>query len=169
MIAPMMKTEKNSAVLVQDLSESRIPRVIISGVQQGPIPLRADLYIGNPDNWPRSFHSDVFIGLTRPSSATAGGVARDFYFILHNSSLNLYPDLPAVRCSAWLGVFISAPAKSTPTRIELYPREFVFCPYRDLRVKGLRIIERRYCHVNPFRTDFVLDKQRRATTRGERA
>jgi len=75
----------------------------------------------------------------------------------------------AVSSSAWLGVFISAPAKSTPTRIELYPREFVFCPYRDLRVKGLRIIERRYCHVNPFRTDFVLDKQRRATTRGERA
>jgi hypothetical protein len=73
------------------------------------------------------------------------------------------------RCSAWLGVFISVPAKSTPTRIELYPREFVFCPYRDLRVKGLRIIERRYCHVNPFRTDFVLDKQRRSTTRGERA
>src|SRR6266550_6776485 len=36
-------------------------------------------------------------------------------------------------------------------------------------VKGFRIIERRYCHVNPFRTDFVLDKQRRATTRGERA
>src|ERR1700680_1461270 len=70
---------------------------------------------------------------------------------------------------AWLGVFISAPAKSTSTRIELYPREFVFCPYRDLRVKGRRIIERRYCHVNPFRTDFVLDKQRRATTRGERA
>ena len=75
----------------------------------------------------------------------------------------------AVRCIAWLGVFISAPAKSRSTRIELYPREFVFCPYRDLRVKGLRIIERRYCHVNPFRTDFVLDKQRRATTRGERA
>jgi hypothetical protein len=75
----------------------------------------------------------------------------------------------AVSSSAWLGVFISAPAKSTPTRIELYPREFVFCPYRDVRVKGLRIIERRYCHVNPFRTDFVLDKQRRATTRGERA
>ena len=70
---------------------------------------------------------------------------------------------------AWLGVFISAPAKSTPTRIELYPREFVFCPYRSLRGKGLRIIERRYCHVNPFRTDFVLDKQRCATTRGERA
>jgi hypothetical protein len=67
----------------------------------------------------------------------------------------------------WLGVFISAPAKSTSTRIELYPREFVFCPYRDLRGKGLRIIERRYCHVNPFRTDFVLDKQRRAATRGE--
>src|SRR6266403_5151987 len=75
----------------------------------------------------------------------------------------------AVGYSAWLGVFISAPAKSTSTRIELYPREFVFCPYRDLRVKGLRIIERRYCHVNPFRTDFVLDKQRRATTRSERA
>ena len=75
----------------------------------------------------------------------------------------------AVRCIAWLGVFISAPAKSRSTRIELYPREFVFCPYRDLRVKGLRIIERRYCHVNAFRTDFVLDKQRRATTRGERA
>src|SRR5512133_800238 len=69
----------------------------------------------------------------------------------------------------WLGVFVSAPAKGTPTRIELYPREFVFRPYRDIRVKGLRIIERRYCHVNPFRTDFVLDKQRRATTRGERA
>jgi hypothetical protein len=39
----------------------------------------------------------------------------------------------AVSSSAWLGVFISAPAKSTPTRIELYPREFVFCPYRDPR------------------------------------
>jgi hypothetical protein len=49
----------------------------------------------------------------------------------------------AVRSIAWLGVFISAPAKSTPTRIELYPREFVFCPYRGLRGKGLRIIERR--------------------------
>ena len=34
--------------------------------------------------------------------------------------------------------------------------------------EGLGIIERRYCHVNPFRTDFVMDKQRRATTRGER-
>jgi len=75
----------------------------------------------------------------------------------------------AVRSIAWLGVFISAPAKSTQTRIELYPREFVFCPYCCLRVKGLRIIERRYGHVHPFRTDFVLDKQRRATTRGERA
>ena len=74
-----------------------------------------------------------------------------------------------VDCGAWLGVFISAPPKSTLTRIELNPREFVFCPYRDLRGKGLRIIERRYCHVNPFRTDFVLDKQGRATTRGERA
>jgi len=74
-----------------------------------------------------------------------------------------------VDCGAWLGVFISAPPKSTLTRIELNPREFAFCPYRDLRGKGLRIIERRYCHVNPFRTDFVLDKQRRATTRGERA
>jgi hypothetical protein len=69
----------------------------------------------------------------------------------------------------WLGVFISAPAKSTPTGIELCPREFVFCPYRSPRGKGLRLIERRYCHVNPFRTDFVLDKQRCATTRGERA
>jgi hypothetical protein len=75
----------------------------------------------------------------------------------------------AVGCIAWLGVFISVPAKSTSTRIKLYPREFVFCPYRDLRGKGLRIIERRYCHVNPFRTDFVLDKQRGTTTRSERA
>lgn len=70
---------------------------------------------------------------------------------------------------ARLNVFIPAPAKSTPARIELYPREFVFCPYRGLRGKGPRIVERRYCHVHPFRTDFVLDKQRRATTRGERA
>src|ERR1700730_15277116 len=70
-IAPMMKTEKNSAVLVQNLSESQIPRMIIGGVQQGLIPLRADLHIRNPDNWPRSFHSDVFIGLTRARSATA--------------------------------------------------------------------------------------------------
>ena len=93
------------------------------------------------------------------------------------STLNRLKELPVcplaktfgVRSIAWLGVFISAPAKSTSTRIELYPREFVFCPYRDLRGKGHRIIERRYCHVNPFRTDFVLDKQRRATTRGERA
>ena len=69
----------------------------------------------------------------------------------------------------WLGVFISAPAKSRSTRIELDPRELVFCPNRSLRGKGFRIIERRYGHVNPFRTDFVLDKQRRATTRGERA
>src|SRR5438309_10390681 len=57
----------------------------------------------------------------------------------------------AVGCSAWLGVFISAPAKSTPTRIELYPREFVFCPYRGLRVKGLRIIERRYRDLLTYR------------------
>src|SRR5438552_12122341 len=85
---------------------------------------------------------------------------------LERSSL---PMILPVGCSAWLGVFISAPAKSTSSRIELYPREFVFCPYRGIRVKGLRIIERRYCHVNPFRTDLVLDKQRRATTRGERA
>ena len=68
-----------------------------------------------------------------------------------------------------LGVSISVPAKSRPTRIELYPREFVFCPYRGHRRKSPRIIERRYCHVNPFRIDFVLDKQRRATTSGERA
>src|SRR5437016_9745898 len=57
----------------------------------------------------------------------------------------------AVSSSAWLGVFISAPAKSTPTRIELYPREFVFCPYRGLRVKGLRIIERRYRDLLTYR------------------
>ena len=43
----------------------------------------------------------------------------------------------AVRSIAWLDVFISAPAKSTSTRIELYPREFVFCPYRDFRGKVL--------------------------------
>src|ERR1043166_8295044 len=73
------------------------------------------------------------------------------------------------RLAVRLGVFISASAKSRSIVIELYPREFVFCPDRSLRRKGLRIIERRYCHVNPFRTDFVLDKQRRATTRGERA
>ena len=42
-----------------------------------------------------------------------------------------------VDCGAWLGVFISAPPKSTLTRIELNPREFVFCPYRDLRGKVL--------------------------------
>ena len=85
------------------------------------------------------------------------------------ATLSVETKLVAVRSTGWLGVFISAPAKSTPTRIELYPREFVFCPYRDLRVKGLRIIERRYCHVSRFRTDFVLDKKRCATTRGERA
>ena len=62
---------------------------------------------------------------------------------------------------AWSGVFISAPAKSTPSRIEHYPREFVFGPYRGFRGKVLRIIERCYCHVDPFRTDFVLNKQRR--------
>jgi hypothetical protein len=71
--------------------------------------------------------------------------------------------------SLGLGGFISAPAKSRPTRIELYPREFVFRPYRGLWGKALRIVEGRYGHINPFRTDFVLDKQRRATTRGERA
>jgi hypothetical protein len=63
-IAPMMKTEKNSAILVQNLSESRIPGMIIGGVQQGLIPFGTDLHIRNRDNWPRSFHSDVFIGLT---------------------------------------------------------------------------------------------------------
>src|SRR5436190_18233758 len=63
---------------------------------------------------------------------------------------------PAVGCSAWLGVFISAPAKSTPTRIELYPREFVFCPYRGLRGKGVRNIERRYCHVNSIQNPCIL-------------
>ena len=85
------------------------------------------------------------------------------------ATLSVETKLVAVRSTGWLGVFISAPAKSRSTRIELYPREFVFYPYRDRRGKGLGIIERRYCHVNPFRTDFVLDKQRRATTRGERA
>jgi hypothetical protein len=86
--------------------------------------------------------------------------------LLHPSSL---PQSGQRQLQPWLGVFISAPAKGTPTRIELYPREFVFCPYRGLRGEGLRIVERRYGHVNPFRTDFVLDQQRRATTRGERA
>ena len=75
-IAPMMKTEKNSAILVQNLMESRIPGMIIGGVQQGPIPLRADLHIRNPDTWPRSFHSDAFIGLTKRSSAAASESAR---------------------------------------------------------------------------------------------
>jgi hypothetical protein len=65
MIAPVMKTEKNSAILVQHLSESRIPGMIIGGVQQGLIPFGTDLHIRNRDNWPRSFHSDVFIDLTR--------------------------------------------------------------------------------------------------------
>ena len=49
MIAPMMKTEKNSAILVQDLSESRIPGMIIGGAQQGLIPPRADLHIRYAD------------------------------------------------------------------------------------------------------------------------
>ena len=75
----------------------------------------------------------------------------------------------AVGCRACLGVFISAPAKSTSTRIELNPREFVFNPYRGLRRKALGIVKRRYGHVNPFRIDLVLDQQRRATTRGDRA
>src|ERR1700682_647692 len=64
-IAPMMKTEENSAILVQNLSERRIPGMIIGGGQQGLIPFGTDLHISNPDYWPRSFHSDVFIGLTR--------------------------------------------------------------------------------------------------------
>src|SRR5438105_2854816 len=109
----------------------------------------------------------VLLHQTRQSSATAQANASGSSW--KHTSYAGHPRERAVGRSAWLGVFISAPAKSTPTRIELYPRELVFCPYRDLRLKGLRIIERRYCHVNPFRTDFVLDKQRRATTRGERA
>ena len=58
MIAPMMKTEKNRAILVQYLSERRIPGMIIGGVQQRLIPFGTDLHIRNRDNWPRSFHSD---------------------------------------------------------------------------------------------------------------
>src|SRR5436190_819974 len=42
-------------------------------------------------------------GLTRIRSAGAGGVARGFNFILHNSSLILSPVPPALRCIAWLG------------------------------------------------------------------
>jgi hypothetical protein len=102
-IAPMMKTEKNSAVLVQNLIESRIPRVIVGGIQQGSIPLRANLHIRNPDNWPRSFHSDVFIRLRDTRSAAAGESELCFHFILHNSSLSLAAERRAVRCIARLG------------------------------------------------------------------
>ena len=77
-------------------------------------------------------------------------------FFLHNSSLTLAAQRPAAGCISWLSVSISAPAKSRPTRIELYPREFVFCPYRCLRVEGLRIIERRYCHVNSIQNPCML-------------
>ena len=73
MIAPMMKTEKNSAVLVQNLSESRIPGMIIGGVQQGLIPFGTDLHIRNRDNWPRSFHSDVLVDLTRHKLSHGSG------------------------------------------------------------------------------------------------
>ena len=64
-IAPVMKTKKDRTVGVQNLSENRIPRMIVGGVQQGLIPLGADLHVRNRDNWPRSFHSDAFIGVTR--------------------------------------------------------------------------------------------------------
>ena len=64
-ISPMMEAEKDSAILSQDLIESRIPGVTVSRVQQDPIPPRTPLHIRNPDNWPCSFHSDA-LGLTRP-------------------------------------------------------------------------------------------------------
>jgi hypothetical protein len=74
-IAPMMKTEENGAILVQHLSPSRISGVIIGGVQQGLVPLGARLHIRNPDNCPRSFHRDGFIEITRARSATPNASA----------------------------------------------------------------------------------------------
>src|SRR3977135_862854 len=75
-IAPMMQTEKNGAILVQNLSESRIPGMITGGIQQRLIPFGTDLHIRNADNWPRSLHSAVFIGLQRYKISHAGGSER---------------------------------------------------------------------------------------------
>src|SRR5437660_11740455 len=44
----------------------------------------------------------VFRGLTRRSSATAGGSELCFHFILHNSSFSLSVRRPAVGSSDWL-------------------------------------------------------------------
>ena len=107
MIAPVMKTEKNRAILVQNLSESRIPGMIIGGVQQGLIPFGTDLHIRNRDDWPRSFHSDVFIGLTRPKIShrwRERAFASNFYFQI---SPFYFSRLPAVGCIAWLGLCCS--------------------------------------------------------------
>src|SRR2546430_11327600 len=46
----------------------------------------------------------VFRGLTRRSSATAGGGELCFHFILHNSSFSLSVRRPAVGSSDWLGL-----------------------------------------------------------------
>lgn len=59
MIAPMMQTKQNRAVLVLKLSESRIAWVIVGRAQKSLIPLRAELNIGNSNDRPRSFHSDA--------------------------------------------------------------------------------------------------------------
>jgi hypothetical protein len=56
-IAPMMKTEKDRTVRVQNLIEGRISGMVIGGVEQGLIPFGTDLHIRNCDNWPSSFHS----------------------------------------------------------------------------------------------------------------
>jgi hypothetical protein len=70
----------------------------------------------------------------------------------------------AVRCIAWLGIFVSVARESSARRIKLDPWKFVFSPYGRLRRKGFRIIKRGDCNVNPPRACVIPDKQRRAAT-----
>src|SRR5437870_13763486 len=52
----------------------------------------------------------VFRGLTRRSSATAGGSELCFHFILHNSSFSLSVRRPAVSWSNWLDRLATIPS-----------------------------------------------------------
>src|SRR5213592_3730718 len=53
-----------------------------------------------------SSHVEFSIGLTRKSSATAGGAELCFHFIVHNSSFSFSERRPAVGCSDLLGLYL---------------------------------------------------------------
>src|SRR5882724_7787509 len=71
--APLVEAEQDGSIPIQDLTKVLMARRRLGLAEERLVPFEATGNVADADDRPRAFHRSSAVGLTRRSSATAGG------------------------------------------------------------------------------------------------